>query len=242
VLAAREKREKEKKQRLDKETEKDLTQQTTATQYQHTKELEKSQKRAVTSLYKAAKDPSSPGPKKQGGKRKEKAPSRKSGITTNEDNNTDVPPKKAKRPVKRGVDKPPQGERTVRVASDTHGCGHSGLLDLIRMEKTYLQAFVREGGWLHQIPCKDCAKEEGSRNERVLDMASLLNLKGKKELGYYCNCGPTGHKMDEEDEPVHKQQWTCDMVLCMHCYHKRKLGMVEGGTRGKRNRRQKRMD
>jgi hypothetical protein len=39
ALAVREKREKEKKQRLDTETEKDLTQQTTATQYQHTKNL-----------------------------------------------------------------------------------------------------------------------------------------------------------------------------------------------------------
>ena len=89
-----------------------------------------------------------------------------------------------------------------------------------------METSVQVDGWLHKRPCKDCTAKIGIMSELVLDVSTLLNLKGKQDVGYYCNCGPTGHKM--EDEPAWKQQWTCDMVLCIPCYDKRKTNMGNG--------------
>jgi hypothetical protein len=73
----------------------------------------------------------------------------------------------------------------------------------------------------------------------VLDVSSLLKLKGRTEVGYYCNCGPMGHIMNEEEQPSNKKWWTCNMVLCMPCYDGRKLTMGGGGTlKRKRKKRQ----
>ena len=68
-------------------------------------------------------------------------------------------------------------------------------------------------------------------------MSTLLSLK-RTDVGYYCNCGPAGHKMKMDDDPVLKQQWTCDLVLCMPCYENRKKSMM-GEEGGKRSRRKK---
>jgi hypothetical protein len=43
-------------------------------------------------------------------------------------------------------DGPPQGTRKVPEASDKHGCGHSGLLELLPLERKYLQTYVKVGG------------------------------------------------------------------------------------------------
>jgi hypothetical protein len=135
-----------------------------------------------------------------------------------------------------------QGERKVPVASDAHGCRHSGLLELLPIDRKYLQAFVKEGGWLYKTPCLDCAKDEGG-DKRVLDVSDLLKVKGRGELGVCCNCGPVGHNMIQEEEPLWKQQWTCKMVLCMDCLSKRKKGMAGINSRGAtRSRKQKNLD
>ena len=81
-------------------------------------------------------------------------------------------------------------------------------------------AYMKVGGWLHKKPCKDCAEREENGRERVLDVSMLLNLKGSKDVvGYYCNSGPVGHSMGEEEEWRHR--WTCDMVLCKDCFSER---------------------
>jgi hypothetical protein len=141
------------------------------------------------------------------------------------------PPKKPERK---------QGQRKVRVPCDKHGCDHCGLLELLKLERSYLKKFVKEGEWLYKKPCYDCAKNEAGGDERVMDVSDLLNVKG--ELGVYCNCGPVGHGMNEDDEPVQKQQWACDMVLCMPCAGKRKTRKDSTGDGGKRTRRPKKYD
>ena len=143
---------------------------------------------------------------------------------------------KAKAPKKNA---PKQGGRKVPVPGDMHGCGHSGLLELLPLERKYLQTYVKEGGWLYKTPCYDCAKSEGGGKKPVLDVSDLLNGKGMGELGVYCNCGPVGHNMDEDEEPIRKQQWACNMVLCMDCFNRRKTGMGGTNGEGKRTRRQK---
>jgi hypothetical protein len=107
-------------------------------------------------------------------------------------------------------------------------------LELLALPKAYLKTYVMVDGWLYKKPCKDCAKKEDGAPHQVLDMSTLLTLKGKTDVGYYCNFGVTGHKMNMEDEPLHKQQWTCDMVLCQGCYDKRKQTMGDDGG-NKRN-------
>jgi hypothetical protein len=127
---------------------------------------------------------------------------------------------------------PLQGKRKVPEATDTHGCSHYGVRDLKALPKDYLESYVKVGGWLHKKPCKDCATREENGREKVLDVSTLLNLKGNRDaVGYYCNSGPTGHTMGEEEEWRH--QWTCDMVLCRECYGDR----LETSGDSKRNRR-----
>jgi hypothetical protein len=118
-----------------------------------------------------------------------------------------------------------KGKRRVPKAEDEHGCKHSGLLGLMALPKIYLRAFVKEGGWLYKKPCKDCAaKETGNGNkDLVLDVASLLTIKGKQDVGYYCNCGPRSFGMKDSDEL--KALWTCDMVLCLSCFNERENKM-----------------
>ena len=140
-----------------------------------------------------------------------------------------------------GIVATPQGERKVPQAGDSHGCNHSGLLELLPLERKYLQTYVKEKGWLDKVPCFDCNKNEGEKDhDRVLNVAELLQLKGKQVLGVYCNCGPVGHKMVAEEEPTRKTQWSCDMVLCLECFESRKKEM--GDTDGpKRTRRTKKV-
>jgi hypothetical protein len=135
----------------------------------------------------------------------------------------------------------PQGERKVPEAKDKHGCIHHGLMDLLALPKGYLKTYVKVGGWLHNKPCKDCATKVGGSPPQVLDVSSLLKLKGVTEVGYYCNCGPVGHMMNMEEQPTHKKQWTCDMFLCIPCYDGRMSTMGEGGVT-KRIRRKRCLD
>ena len=130
----------------------------------------------------------------------------------------------------------PQGSRKVPTASDQYGCVHSGLRDLISMTRPDLTFFVKENGWLYNKPCKDCACKEPGDSEidtRILDMKILLE-KGNRDFGSYCNCGPTGHKMQTDDPD--KSKYTCDLILCRACFEKRELNR-SGSTSGGRTRR-----
>ena len=131
---------------------------------------------------------------------------------------------------------PKKGERKVPAPSDVHGCCHSGLLELLPLERKHLQTYVKEGGWLCGTPCHDCASAESGGDKRVLKMSDLLEEKGRGELGVCCNCGPVAHNMIEEEEPVRKQQWACNMVLCMDCFNRRKTGMGADSGGGRRTR------
>jgi hypothetical protein len=154
----------------------------------------------------------------------------------------DGPPQEVqatKKPKKVG---PPQGTRKVPEAGDKHGCSHSGLLALLPLERKYLQTGVKVGGWLHETPCFDCEKNEGGGDNRVLDVADLLNVKGRGGLGVCCNCGPVGHNMMHEEEPGRKEQWACNMVFCMDCFNSRNTRMGDASDGGKRTRRKKGKD
>jgi hypothetical protein len=135
-----------------------------------------------------------------------------------------------------------KGKCRAPKAEDEHGCKHSGLLGLMALPKNYLQAYVKEGDWLYKRPCKDCAaKEAGNREDNlVLDVASLLCIKGTQEVEYYCNCGLAGFGMEDGHE--YKASWTCDMVLYMSCYNERTKKM-SGDRSAKRScRRSTRLD
>jgi hypothetical protein len=134
-----------------------------------------------------------------------------------------------------------QGGRKVPEARDKHGCVHHGLMDLLALPKGYLKTYMKVGGWLYKKPCKDCEKKERGSPKQVLDVSSLLELKGTTEVGYYCNCGPAAHLMNMEEQPTYKKQWTCDMVLYMPCYDGRKSTMGVGGA-SKRIRRTRQLD
>jgi hypothetical protein len=70
------------------------------------------------------------------------------------------------------------------------------------LPKNYLQTFVKEGGWLYKRPYTDCAAKETQDGDKnlVLDVASLLSIKGTQEVGYYCNCGPVSFGMEDGDQ------------------------------------------
>ena len=91
------------------------------------------------------------------------------------------------------------------------------------LPKAYLRTYVKCDGWLYKRLCKSCAtdaKESRDGDVKVMDVSSLLSLKTKKGgVGWYCNCGPVGHKMVEGHE--YKRVYTCDMVLCPPCFSKR---------------------
>ena len=128
-----------------------------------------------------------------------------------------------------------QGGWKVPKASDTHGCQHTGLRDLVVLDKDYLTSFVKRDGWLYNKPCIDCAEMENddtNNGKRILNMATLLE-KGNRVIGYYCNCGPTGHKM-KHDDPT-KQDYACDLVLCQECFNTRE-SKRSASTSGRRTR------
>jgi hypothetical protein len=130
----------------------------------------------------------------------------------------------------------PQGRRKVPTAGDESGCKHSGLRELDVCDKTWITAYVKVGGWLHKKPCIDCAGKSKERGgEAVLDASVLLLLK-QKNVAYICNCGPIGHKMEEGEEG--KEDYQCDMMLCLPCYSMRQTEMAAGtGSKRKRKKR-----
>ncbi len=124
---------------------------------------------------------------------------------------------------------------SIPEATHKHGCKHRGVLDLKVLPSDYLRSCMKEGGWLWNVQCKDCAKrDDNEENDGTeMDLSRLMPKKGKKDVGYYCNCGPTGHEMGEEH--AYKALWTCDMVLCTECYGKRVEKMSSGGRRSRRH-------
>ncbi len=69
-------------------------------------------------------------------------------------------PTRARKETTAQQEQPKQGERTVRAPRDDDGCGHTGLLGLLPLERKHLQTCVKEGGWLYATPCYDCAKRK----------------------------------------------------------------------------------
>jgi hypothetical protein len=61
------------------------------------------------------------------------------------------------------VPEPAQGKRKTPEAGDQHGCNHHGLLEFLPLSKAYREAYVKVGGWLYKIPCKDCEGKERDR-------------------------------------------------------------------------------
>jgi hypothetical protein len=144
-------------------------------------------------------------------------------------------PRRAKKPKVAPV---AQGRWKIPTAGDGSGCRHHGLRELTMCDKAWMAAYVKEGAWLHKKPCVDCAARGESTeetSEKVLDVSVLLRLK-QQCVAYICNCGPTGHKMEEGEEG--KDEYQCDMMLCLPCFSERESKM-EAGDGGKRKRRQR---
>ena len=224
--AGRKKRESEKKEELDARNGKgNLAQDALAAQADIMNKVKKGHEDAAKQFRKNVKAFTTDNKRKAGTAKDPKQPSKK---------------KKKEKIVKEKparIEATHQGERRVPKPTDDHGCNHSGLLELLPLERKYLQTYVKGGGWLDKVPCFDCNKNEGEKNhDRVLNMAELLQLKGKQVLGVYCNCGPVGHKMVAEEEAMRKTQWSCDMVLCFNCFDKRKKerGDADGPKRTRR--------
>jgi hypothetical protein len=58
-------------------------------------------------------------------------------------------------------------------------------LELLPLPKAYLEAYVKVGGCLYKKKCKYCAGKERDKKEQVLDVSTLLGLKGRNDVGYY---------------------------------------------------------
>lgn len=124
-----------------------------------------------------------------------------------------------------------QGRRKLPTPNDNHGCKHNGLGELSPCDRGWIRAYIKVGAWLHQKPCLDCATADKTDNssQRVLDPSVLLLAKGTT-VAFICNCGPVGHKMGEKKG---KEDYQCDMMLCVPCYNKRadKREEEQGGRR-----------
>lgn len=136
---------------------------------------------------------------------------------------------------------PRKGMRKIPTPCDDHGCRHMGLSELMALPKVYLKAYTKEGKWLVDKPCKDCASKKEDEEGRVMDVETLLRCKDEPagDIARYCNCGPVAHSMEEEDE--YKANFLCDMVLCKGCYRKRvneyeKKTMASGRRSSRRTR------
>jgi hypothetical protein len=237
IMKARKKKEATKTEALKRSSQEELTQGASESRLRRSKEEESNHKRAMKNVSKdgnivsivagkAGKTNATKGKRKKSTQTR-KNPDEKSNKVTNKVSTLTHGGTKQK--VK------PQGLRKVPEASDKHGCVHHGLLDLIALPKRYLEAYVKVDGWLYQKPCKDCVNKGGDATDRVLDLSTLLLSKGKTDVGFYCNCGPVGHKMDDDDCGW-KEKWTCDMVLCVPCYEQRNNKMGCDGNKRKSSR------
>ena len=216
---AREKKEAAKRRELNKKRIKELTQGAAQSREREKKELEVIHKDVMKKAKPTATKSKKKTDRRAKGKETEKSKDTNEVIPAN----PVVGQGREKGRKKTKVAEPAQGKRKAPEAGDKHGCNHNGLLELLPLPKAYLEAYVKVGGWLYKKPCKDCAEREGDGTEQVLDVSTLLGLKGRKDVGYYCNSGPAGHRMGEDAEWRH--QWTCDMALCMDCYAHRLTSM-----------------
>jgi hypothetical protein len=244
VRKKRERNEEKKKKELESKDNRELSEGANIKWRKEMKAAEEQRKKVMSDQATEARKANAKKKKQEEGERKKEERRRNKelqdevGTAPSEDRET-IQTVKTKKP--RRVEEK-KGKRKVPEAGDVHGCKHSGLLGLIAMPKNYLRMYVKEGGWLYKSPCKDCAtKENGTGEENlVLDVASLLSLKGTQEVGYYCNCGPTGYGMEDGHE--YKAAWSCDMVLCMSCYNERTKKMSRDGGAKRSRRRNTRLD
>jgi hypothetical protein len=65
-----------------------------------------------------------------------------------------------------------------------------------------------------------------------MDASVLVKEKGPN-VAWICNCGPVGHKMKEGEDG--REDYICNMMLCLPCYSERESKMGTG-ARTKRRR------
>ncbi len=78
----------------------------------------------------------------------------------------------------------PQGERINPEATDAYGCKHKGLLECKVLPSDYLSNYMKEGGRLWNVRCKDCLKGGGigDNGGTMLDLSRLMPKKGNKDV------------------------------------------------------------
>ena len=220
--ALRNKRKAQKTKELEDRATINLTQEAAAAVSKHNNTLQKQHKEVMAAKHQATLTQSAGKNKKENDAKRKQVPAE--AITTQ------VKASKSKTKTKTITTRvivasplPPvqQGTRKVPKLSDLYGCKHNGLRDFICLDRVHLVSFVKEEAWLCKKPCTDCAQmnnKDPHYDVRVLEMKQLLT-KGSKEFGFYCNCGPTAHKMKNENE--NKPFYSCDVVLCPYCYAQR---------------------
>jgi hypothetical protein len=97
-----------------------------------------------------------------------------------------------------------QQDQSIPDPCGVFGCNYVVVLELKELPKAYLKVYVREGGWLFDMPCYDCKikMDEEKGSVRVLDLAKLLLCKkdGMHKMACHCNHGVASHGMREGDE------------------------------------------
>jgi hypothetical protein len=119
-----------------------------------------------------------------------------------------------------------RGLRKVQEASDKHGCVLPWFVTQY-IKRDILRPLCKSGWLAISKPCKDC-EQGGVATDPVQDLSTLLSKENR--CGFYCNCGPVGHKMDDDDCGW-KEKWTCDMVLCVPCYEQQITNGSDGNKR-----------
>jgi hypothetical protein len=167
--------------------------------------IETEKKRAPARPAAAPKKPKKPDPKKPKAKGKKKVVKEKAQVPSAE----------------------PKGTRQVPTPTDKYGCTHYGIMDLKAWSKEDLKYYTKKDFWLDNKPCSDCVDKAPSDRNRVMDVGSILvsNALEKGAMVMVCNCGPTAHRMQEDDPS--KPLYSCDMVLCVPCYKERKEAFEE---------------
>ena len=149
---------------------------------------------------------------------------KKASISKTKNSSKSTTGQKTKKVVKKAP--APQGRCKVSTAGDDSGCQCRGLRELDVRDRVWMAARMKVGARLHEKRCVDCL----SKCEDLSDMR-------QPRTACTCNCGLTGHKVEEGEEG--KEDCQCNMMLCLPRCNDRgsKMEAGPGNKRKRKNRR-----
>jgi hypothetical protein len=135
--------------------------------------------------------------------------------------------KKKQTAKKKGVAKKPRTPRKLSVPApmpnpvDTatpgvpqrkcQGCVHCDLLELAALEPRYVPTYLKDNAFLELAMCA------GECKKAIKDIYAAA----PRDIIHYCDTGKKGYEAPDDDEL--KPPMECGLVLCLHCYEKRRL-------------------